>query len=191
MTHRQHRTNLRPEHTESLKIAAHLPGQWRELPMPNGTTADFAGRFMVAELEPLRRWQTGIAQLLEYWDQALRSPRPVLIVIEDGTNQKPKEQARIIRLCHSLGLWLWRWDPNLSRFTTGGPRSIPEAPDFSPTMTWEGGPWTPPPEALRSCNTQREPYRTWFQIYKNRDNTRPTLSHVERTQPNGAGFRSA
>jgi hypothetical protein len=191
MTNRQRRTTLRPEHAEELKIIAHLPGHQRQIPLPNGTCADIGGPYLIAEIEPLRRWQTGIAQLLEYWDQALRSPRPILILIEDGTNSRPKEQARIIRLCHSLGLTIWRWDPRLERFTEGGPRSIPIAPDYSPAFTWGGMPWTPPPESLRSCNTQREPYRTWFAVYRNRDHTRPTINHQQRTPPHGQDFRSA
>jgi hypothetical protein len=191
MTNRQRRTVLRPEHTESLKITAQLPGATRELPLANGTTADLAGILFIAEIEPIRRWQTGLCQVLEYWDQALRSPRPILILIEDGTHQRPAEQARIIRLCASNAVTLWRWDPELSRFTQGGPRSIPTAPDYSPLMNWNAAPWTPPADALKSCSVQREPYRTWKLIYTQRDASRPSLNHQKRIEAHGQGFRSA
>ena len=168
MTNRQHRTTLRPEHNSSLKIAGALPGALRELPMPNGTQADLANALWIAEIEPARRWQTGIAQALEYWDQALRSPRPYLILIDDGTNTTDKQRARIYRLCQSLGLVMWVWDDKTDRFQIGGPASLPNAPDFSPLLAWTGQPWNAGAEALRSCTTTRQPYRAWLDIYKQR-----------------------
>ena len=168
MTNRQTRTTLRPEHNSSLKIAGSLPGALRELPMPNGTQADLAALLWIAEIEPARRWQTGFAQALEYWDQALRSPRPYLILIDDGTNTTDKQRARIYRLCQSVNLTLWVWDDKIDRFQIGGPNSLPNAPDWSPLLTWNGAPWSAHPDALRSCDTSRQPYATWRRIYLER-----------------------
>lgn len=171
MTNRQTRCILRPEHNTSLKIAGSLPNALRELRMPNGTCADLAGDLWIAEIEPVRRWQSGFTQILEYWDQALRSPRPYLIVIEDGTNTTRKQRARIQRLCTAFDIVLWSWDDTNNRFLVGGPQSLPHAPDYSPLLRWDGQPWTAAPDALQSCTTTRQPYRIWRDIYRQRQGT--------------------
>jgi hypothetical protein len=178
MTHRRTTTAPRMEEAASLQIAGQLPGAVRELPLPNGTIADLAAPYWIAEIEPTRRWQHGLAQILEYWDQALRSPRPLLILIRDGTNTASRQHRRIERIAHSVGASVWTWDPHTGRFLTGGPAALPTQPDFSPLLTWTAQPWTPDEPALRSCHTPREPYATWRLIYAARNAARrPFQTH--------------
>ncbi len=178
MTHRRTTATPRYEEAASLQIAGQLPGAVRELPLPNGTIADLAAPYWIAEIEPARRWQHGLAQLLEYWDQALRSPRPILILIRDATNQDARHHRRIDRLAHSLGASLWTWDPHQTRFLHGGPPALPTQPDFSPLLTWTAQPWTPDETALRACQCAREPYATWRIIYAARHAARqPFRTH--------------
>jgi hypothetical protein len=134
MTHRRTTTAPRMEEAASLQIAGQLPGAVRELPLPNGTIADLAAPYWIAEIEPTRRWQHGLAQILEYWDQALRSPRPLLILIRDGTNTASRQHRRIERIAHSVGASVWTWDPHTGRFLTGGPAAPPPPPRISPPV---------------------------------------------------------
>ena len=168
MTNRQHRTKLRPEHTAELQIAAQLPGLTRQLPLPNGTIADLAGPYLIAEIEPDRRWQHGLAQLLEYWDQAFRSPRPILLLIRDATFRRTSQMQRVDQVCRALAVSLWTWDPDTAAFLTGGPTALPSTPDYATFCNWNGRPYTAPADSIHAARSQREPYATWYRIYLER-----------------------
>jgi len=168
LTNRRRRGSLRPEEAATLQLSSTLPGLQRELQLANGSIADLADGLLIAEVEPLRRWQQGFAQLLEYWDQSLRSAHPVLIIIRDADPPNPKRDARLERLAASYAVRLWTWDAHRQGWTNGGPASRPTRPPAGPIYRPDGTIWQPDPQTLRAYRKRREPFQTWLKTYEAR-----------------------
>jgi hypothetical protein len=168
MTNRRKLKRPGPEELATMQLTGTLAGLTRELQLANGSKADLAGTHMIAEVEPIRRWQAGIAQLLEYWDQTLRSTHPVYIILRDTSEPNPNRDERLERLCDSLALKLWIWDCHRQKWTKGGTKAQPTAAPTHPMLRHDGTEWQPPAKALKAYRGTREPYATWFSVFNNR-----------------------
>lgn len=168
MTHRRKRSSPRPEEAATMQLHGTLPGTIREVQLANGSIADLAGPFMIAEVEPVRRWQHGAAQLLEYWDQSLHSAHPVLIILRDREPANRAQDKRLERFCDAYGLRLWTWQITRQRWTDGGPGSMPCRPPTGRLVRPDGGPYTACPHAIKAYRKRHAPYDGWLRTYLQR-----------------------
>ncbi len=168
MTNRRRRAEPGPEEKATFQINATLPQLKRNVQLANGIIPDLANEFVISEVEPIRRFAYGVAQLLEYWDWALRSPHPVLIAIREKGDNSAKIERRMMRLCLSLGLKIWIWDDWRETWSLGGPVNLPTHPPTSALVRLDATEWQPPPEALKAYRGTRQPYATWLKTYKAR-----------------------
>lgn len=152
----------RTEHDHARRLLQTLPGLWLEIPLPNGTRADLAGRYFVAEIEYAPRWQHGLAQVLEYWDQTARTTTPALILLTTTTTAELANHPRTARATEVLGVQLWTWRTDLETWTRGGPPQLPTRPPVHPPTLHDGTPYTPPPRWLTAVARKPDPYRTWY-----------------------------
>ena len=168
MTNRRRRAEPGPEEQATLQINATLPQLRRHVQLANGTIPDLANELIISEVEPIRRFAYGVAQLLEYWDWSLRSTHPLLIAIREKGETSSKIEGRMMRLCTSLGVKIWIWDAWREAWTLGGPVNMPQAPPTYPLVRLDATEWQPPHEATRAYRGTRQPYATWLKTYKAR-----------------------
>jgi hypothetical protein len=154
------------DHAKRLQLT--LPGLWRELILPNGTRADLAGRYFIAEIEYSNRWQHGLAQVLEYWDQTARTTTPALILLADILSAGPAQDPRIWRLAHTVGVQTWIWRTDLQTWIRGGPQRLPTGPPHVHPHNLDGTEYSPPPCWFRTTSRKPDPYRTWHRTASSR-----------------------
>lgn len=171
--HKRHRLPI-GERALTPVIAGHLPYARPFTPLPNGCTADATTLTSIIEIEPILRWQSGLAQILEYWTLTLQSAHPVLILINNDTVAARRAYRRATTTIQPLPVQLWLYDPITNRFLEGGPtQHRPEPPTGTPTNA-DGSPWHAPPYLLDAYKTSKQPYRFWLERYQTRHQIKNT-----------------
>lgn len=173
MTHGKKHRLPQGERAITVQLAGQFPNAVPFVALPNNCQADFCTPTSVFEVEPVLRWQHGLAQVLEYWTLTLQSLHPVLLLITNATVQSRRAYRRAETTCDPLPVQLFAWNLDLARWELGGPKCHrAEFPTGRP-ITPHGTFWAAPPYLLAVYQTLKQPYVTWRAVYDRRQRLAP------------------
>lgn len=168
MTHPKRHRLPQGERAITAQLAGQFPLAAPFMALPNNCQADFVTQTSIFEIEPVARWQHGLAQVLEYWTLALQSLHPVLLLLTNQTVQSRRAFKRAETTCDPLPLQLFAYNVDLGKWERGGPNFHYADVPFGPPLTPRGEIWTAPGYLLKVYETLRLPYVTWKAIYDRR-----------------------
>lgn len=174
MTHMKRHRLPTGERAITPMIAGMFPHGQPFFPMMNNCQADFITDTSVFEIEPAPRWQSGLAQALEYWTLTLQSLHPVLILLDDGSSLSKRALRRATTTLDPLPLQLWIYSTTRDRWDTGGPAHHYRDAPTHPPITPRGEIWRAPPYLLKAFEIAKLPYAEWLSRYQWRTRQAPT-----------------
>lgn len=173
MTHGKRNRLPQGERALTPIIAGHFPGAHPFQPLPNSCQADFVTYTSICEIEPIIRWQAGLAQALEYWCLCLQSLHPILILIDQDGTAARRALRRAETTIAPLPVQLMVFDPNRNHFTRGGPAHHRQHLPDGPPLTAHGQPWHAPDYLLRAYDAVGLPFCCWRETYDRRHRQGP------------------
>jgi len=168
MTHTKRHRLPQGERAITPQLAGQFPHAQPFQALPFGCQADFVTPTSIAEIEPVLRWQSGLAQCLEYWCLTLQSLHPILILIDDPSTAARRYLLRATTTCSALPLQLFVWNPTRAAWTRGGPTHHRQLPPDGPPLTPSGQLWHAPDYLLNAYRLTGLPFAAWISTYERR-----------------------